>query len=223
MSKDGEAFSEWLEAARIPRRRLSHEQLAVLRAVFAFLQHCGRDYASLRIVAHFLLHCEVGLKLAQVSRLNGVTRPTISRQNKLSSREVVREIQHRASGRPYGKLLPRYAGPIAEFIVTHPDAMRADILDFVDRTWHIQVSPVALHNFLKKYGLDRASRAQAAESDAPSTVEDAASIKVCDEPSTLPVSMSSEDFFCPHPVCGCIPTDADHASLVGNCPEVLQR
>ncbi len=65
------------------------------------------------------------------------------------------------AGRPHGKLLPRYAGPIAEFILTHADATRYDILDFIQRTWGVRVSTVALHHFCKKFGLDRATRAEA--------------------------------------------------------------
>jgi hypothetical protein len=94
MAKDGEGFEKWLEDARVSPRRLSSEQLTVLRAAFAFLEDCGRDYTSLRIVAHFLLHCQLGLKKAQLARLLKVTPPTVWRQSKLSSREVVRAIQH---------------------------------------------------------------------------------------------------------------------------------
>src|SRR6202158_6584814 len=68
---------------------------------------------------------------------------------------------HRWAGRPHGKLLPRYAGPIAEFILTHADATRYDILDFIERTWGVHVSTVALHHFNKKFGLDRDTRAEA--------------------------------------------------------------
>jgi hypothetical protein len=65
------------------------------------------------------------------------------------------------AGRPHGKLLPRYAGPIAEFILTHGDATRYDVLAFIRRTWGTHVSTVALHHFCKKFGLDRATRAAA--------------------------------------------------------------
>lgn len=201
MAKDGEAFAKWMEGAQVPLGRLSPEQVAVLQAAFAFLEACGRDYTSLRIVAHFLLHCNAGLKKAQVARLLGFTAPTVWRQQRLSSREVVREIQHRLAGRPYGKLLPRYAGPIAEFLVTHPEATRSDVLDFIERTWQIQVSLVALHNFLKTYGLDRASRVVAtrtAESVAadPATSERAL-LEVLGEPSApgQPLATLPEDFF----------------------------
>src|SRR5205807_6193109 len=75
--------------------------------------------------------------------------------------EAIQAAHHRMAGRPHGKLLPRYAGPIAEFILTHVGATRYDILDFIQRTWGVRVSTVALHRFCKKFGLDRATRADA--------------------------------------------------------------
>jgi hypothetical protein len=70
---------------------------------------------------------------------------------------VGQQIHHHFSGRPYGKLLPRHAGPIAEFLFTHPEAMRDELLDFIGHTWNFRVSKVALWEFLKKFGLDRGS------------------------------------------------------------------
>ena len=201
MAKDGDGFDKWLKDASVPRRRLSPEQVTVLQKAFAFLEDRGRDYSSVRIAAHFLLHCQLGLKKAQIARLLNVTRATVWRQNKLSSREVVREIQHRLSGRPYGKLLPRYAGPIAEFLLTHPEATRSEVLDFIERTWQIQVTLVALHNFLKTYGLDRASRVAATTAAEPVTADPATSeqalIEVIGEPSApgQPLPALPQDFF----------------------------
>lgn len=65
------SFEAWLEASRIDRARLGDEQVAVLRAAFQFLKRCGRDYASRRLVEHFLLNSGLGLKVAQVARLAG--------------------------------------------------------------------------------------------------------------------------------------------------------
>jgi hypothetical protein len=184
-----------------------------LQAAFAFLQQAGNDYASQRILAHFLLHCELNLKLAQVARLVGVTRPTASRQNQLSSRQVVREIQHRLSGRPYGKLLPRYAGPIAQFLVTQTDATRDDVLDFIEATWNVRVSLTALHSFLRKYGLDRPSLNQTPPQAAHVVEDEQALIQVLEQPpaSGLPVPRPPEDFFWTDPVCRCLPLDASGA------------
>ena len=157
---------------------------------------------SRRIAAHFLLNCQSGLKLAQVARLVGVTRPTASRQNKISSRQVVREIQHRLSGRPYGKLLPRYAGPIAQFLVTHPDANRDDLVDFIEGTFHVRISLTALHSFLKKYGLDRKSLEEAATTEPPHPCSDERELlKVLEQPaiSGRPVACPPDDFFLAKP------------------------
>ena len=154
-------FPQWLSQAQIADNRLSSAQRGLLQAAFAFRQHCGQDYYSTRLLSHFLLHCNSGLKVAQIARLVDFSRPTVSRQRGLSSKEAVQAAHHRLTGRPHGKLLPRYAGPIAEFILTHPDATRYDMLDFIERTWNVRVSTVALHHFCKKFGLDRASRATA--------------------------------------------------------------
>lgn len=161
MSTTDCTFAAWLAQAQIAEQRLTPEQRGVLQSAFAFRQRCGDDYYSSRLLSHFLLHCQSGLKVAQIARLVGFSRPSTSHQQGLSSKEAIQAAHHRMAGRPHGKLLPRYAGPIAEFMLTHADATRYDILDFIQRTWDVRVSTVALHHFCKKFGLDRASRAAA--------------------------------------------------------------
>jgi transposase len=163
-----DAFAQWLSQAHLAEERLTMEQRGVLQAAFAFRKDCGSDYYSNRLLSHFLLHSDSGFKVAQIARLVGISRPTASRQQGVSSKEAIQAAHHRMAGRPHGKLLPRYAGPIAEFILTHPDATRYDILDFIERTWEVRVSTVALHHFTKKFGLDRVTRAEAT-SPRPST------------------------------------------------------
>jgi transposase len=155
------SFAQWLFQAQIAEVRLTTEQRGLLLGAFAFRQRCGDDYYSSRLLGHFLLHSDSRLKVAQIARLVGISRPTASHQQGVSSKEAIQAAHHRLAGRPHGKLLPRYAGPIAEFILTHADATRYDILDFIQRTWGVRVSPVAWHHFSKKFGLDRATRAAA--------------------------------------------------------------
>lgn len=161
MTATAGTFSEWLGGAQVAADRLRAEQRGVLHAAFAFRQQCGTDYYSSRLLSHFLLHAHTGLKVAQIARLVGFSRPATSKQQGLSSKEAIQAAHQRLAGRPHGKLLPRYAGPIAEFILGHPDATRYDVLDFIARTWNVRVSTVALHHFCKKFGLDRATRAAA--------------------------------------------------------------
>jgi hypothetical protein len=163
------AFFRWLTQAGVLADRLTVEQTAVLRAAFRFREEAGTDYYSTRLLSHFLLHCGASLRVAQIARLLAMSRPTASRQQGLTSKQVVQAAHHRMAGRSHGKLLPRYAGPIAEFVLTHPDASRHDTLDFIERTFGVRVSTVALHHFLKRYGLDRASRATALDTDNETT------------------------------------------------------
>jgi transposase len=158
------AFAQWLSQAQISEKRLTPEQRGLLHGAFAFRQNCGEDYYSRRMLSHFLLHSDSGLKVAQIARLVGFSRPTVSHQQGVSSKEAVQAAHHRMAGRPHGKMLPRYAGPIAEFILTHADATRYDLLEFIERTWGVRVSTVALHHFCKKFGLDRATRTEATAS-----------------------------------------------------------
>jgi len=168
MATDGPTFDQWLRDANIDRHRLLPDQIALLEASFRFVCHCGGDYYSRRVLSHFLLHCHSGLKVAQIARILGVSRSTASEQQKVSSKEMVQAAHHRMAGRPHGKLLARYAGPVAQYLITHPKASRLDILDFIERTWEVRASTVALYHFMKKYGLDRAQRslASAAEETA---------------------------------------------------------
>lgn len=180
-------FAQWLSQAQISEVRLTTEQRGLLQAVFAFRRRCGQDYFSVRLLSHFLLHCDAGLKVAQISRLVGISRPTASHQQGVSSKEAIQAAHHRMAGRPHGKLLPRYAGPIVEFILSHANATRYDILDFIQRTWNVRVSTVALHHFCKRFGLDRATRA-AATAPKPSVDHAAAEPRPLDiEPSVAAV------------------------------------
>jgi transposase len=191
MATDGLTFDQWLRNAKIAPRTLSPEQAAKLESVFHFLQDRGWDYYSKRVASHFLLHCRSELKVAQIARLLGVSRPTASRQQGLSSKEVIQRAHHRMAGKPYGKLLPRYAGPIAQFLMTHPQATRLDILDFIEKTWDVRVSRIALYHFLKKYGLDEASRSLASSEGTAAQVS---------SPDLLPVPVSGGGLPAPLPV-----------------------
>jgi hypothetical protein len=147
-------FGAWLAQAQIPDSRLTPELRGLLHYVFRFRQQKGTDYYSNRLLSHFLLHCQCGLKVAQIARLTNFSRQTASGQQELSSKEAIQQAHHRMDGRPYGKLLPRYAGPIAGYIFGNPSATRADLIDFIDRTFGVRVSRIALYHFLKKFGLD---------------------------------------------------------------------
>jgi hypothetical protein len=173
-------FTAWIDQADIPASYRTAELDALLAAVFRFRQQQGSDYYSTRLLSHFLLHADTGLKVAHIARLLGISRPNASKQQKLSSKQVVIAAHHRLDGRPHGKLLPRFAGPIAAFLLGHPDASRADVLDFIHHTFGVQVSRIALYKFLKKYGLQGVSKAvpSAAQANAEDTTDTDAGVSV---------------------------------------------
>ena len=154
MATQGLTFAQWLHDSGMVEATLTASQRAVLEMAFQFLDHRGCDYFSVRLLSHVLLHAGTGLKVAQIARLLGLSRSAVSAQQGLSSKEVVQAAHHRLAGRSHGKLLPRFAGPIAHFLHEQPQATRWDVLDFIQRTWGVSVSRVALYHFLKKYGLD---------------------------------------------------------------------
>jgi hypothetical protein len=156
MTPEPLTLAAWLQQAHVAEDALTPEQHALLLRAFSFRQRCGRDYYSTRLLSHFLLHSEAGLSVAAIARLLGLSRSAASAQQGLSSKEVIQAAHHRLRGRAHGKLLPRFAGPIAQFLHAHPEASRYDLLDFVERTWNLRVSRMALYQFLKKYGLDQA-------------------------------------------------------------------
>ena len=166
----GATFSDWLTAAGLRQERLGAELLAILQAAHRFRQAQGGDYYSTRLLGHFLLHAATGLKVAQLARLMPSSRPTASRQQDLSCKEVIRQAHHRLDGRPYGKLLPRYAGAIAAFLVKHPGASRADLIDFVQATFAVRVSRTALYKFFKRYGLDQIGAPAMADSPSAASL-----------------------------------------------------
>jgi hypothetical protein len=147
-------FARWLQDAAVAEAVLTPIQRALLEAAYGFLQRCGHDYYSVRMLSHFLLHCQAGFPVAHIARLLQLTRSAASAQQGLSSKEVVQAAHHRLCGRSHGKLLPRFAGPVAHFLHQHPDATRWDLLDFLRDHCGVSVSRMALYHFLKKYGLD---------------------------------------------------------------------
>ena len=74
----GATFTDWLTAAVLRQERLGTELLAILQAAHRFRQAQGSDYYSTRLLGHFLLHAATGLKVAQLARLLGISRPTAS-------------------------------------------------------------------------------------------------------------------------------------------------
>jgi hypothetical protein len=215
MAAAEEDFASWLAQGEVPQGRLTPEVEAVLRAVYHFRQQQGFDYYSTRLLGHFLLHCDSGLKVAQIARLVGISRPTASEHQGLSSKQVIQQAHHRLKGRPYGKLLPRFAGPIAGFLHAHPDASRADLLAFIQRTFAVKVSRIALYKFLKKYGLDHLAQPEPPQPTAGSPAPLPAPAQPPSPPGPKPASaLPPQSPPEPDPALALPPPPAEHARQI---------
>lgn len=209
MATELPTFAAWLAAAHVSEPALSTTQRPLLQAAFQFRQRCGEDYYSTRLLSHFLLHCGSGLKVAQVARLLRLSRSAASAQQGLSSKEVVQAAHHRLAGRSHGKLLPRFAGPIAHFLYERPDATRWDILDFIQHTWGVSASRMALYRFLKKYGLDAAGRTDTDRAAPAAVPAGGVAAAVVEAPAAgAAVPRPAPEFFLPRratpaPSCSC--------------------
>ena len=222
MTKEGPTFEQWLREAKVASEGLGDQQRAVLYAAFQFLQQSPGDYSSARIAGHFLLRCGVGLGVAQIARLVGISPRSAFRHRNLSATQVAQQIQQHFRGRPYGKLLPRHAGSIAKFLFTHPEANRDELVDFIGNAWGFRVSKVALWEFLKKYGLDRASLEEARR--ATSHEEELATVQLLDAPPAGGlVPVPPDKFFCPHSLRRGLPALGRSALLARHGSRVLHR
>ena len=214
MATDVAALADWLAAARVPEPSLTDAQRHLLTAACHFRQRCGTDYYSTRLLSHWLLHSGAGLKVAYVARLLGLSRSATSAQQGLSSKAVIQAAHHRLAGRAHGKLLPRFAGPVAQFLLEHPAASRYDLLDFIEATWQVRVTRQALHKFLKKYGLDQTPHRAAGTAAAATAPRQPPALVAPPSPTPgppvpaattaaavapLPVPLPPREFFLPPP------------------------
>jgi len=154
------AFAQWLSQAQIAEHRLTAEQRGLLLSAFAF-RHTAATIIIPAVCS--VISCSTATPDSKSPRSLAWS-ASAGRRHRINRRLVQGSGPGGAPphGRPaHGKLTAALSGPIAEFILTHADATRYDVLDFIERTWGFRVSTVALHHFCKKFGLDRATRTEA--------------------------------------------------------------
>jgi hypothetical protein len=88
------------------------------------------------------------------------------------------------------------------------------------------VGRTALHEFLKKYGLDRESLDESTSSEPPHPATDESTLlEVLQEPPTpgLPVPQVPDEFFWPHTIRRCLLVAPGSPPLVGHRSAMLLR
>lgn len=91
-----------------------------------------------RLLAYLLCHCGLGLKLQVIAATLKLSPRCISSLRKRSPDDLVRALQPpRHKKTP--KLLPKHVGPLARFLVDHPQARVKDVLLFARRQLGVTV------------------------------------------------------------------------------------
>jgi hypothetical protein len=107
----------------------------------------------LRVAAFFLLHSGMGLTPAQVGAAVGRTDRAMRTVKGLGVREMLDSVWAELGRHRQPKLHPEHAGPIAKFLVEHPDCTQPEVALFVAAELSIVVDAQTIGRFLEIYGL----------------------------------------------------------------------
>src|SRR5262249_3217568 len=148
---------EWTSWARahVPMvERATASQRVLLEAAVRFVLAVEAQPILVRAAAFFLLHAGMGLTPAQVGAAVGRTYRALRTVQALSARAFVDSVWAELGRHRQPKLHAEHAGPIAKYLVDHPDDRQAEVVAFIARELGIEVDIATLRRFLKAYGLD---------------------------------------------------------------------
>ena len=141
-----EGHADLLSNAHAPQRVL-------LEAAVRFMATIAGHPIMTRMAAFFLLHARMGLTTAQVGAAVGRTDRAMRFVQALSAQELVESIWRELGRHRTPKLLPEHAGPIAKYLVEHPDSTVEEILAFLRSALGISVDRQTLRRFSTTYHL----------------------------------------------------------------------
>jgi transposase len=136
-----------LERATLPQRVL-------LEAAVQFVAAIAAQPILLRVAAFFLLHAGMGLTPAQVGVAVGRTDRAMRTVRALTAREALDSIWAELGRHRRPKLHAEHVGPIAKYLVDHPQCTQSEVVAFIARDLKIDIEVQTLRRFLDVYGLD---------------------------------------------------------------------
>jgi hypothetical protein len=134
--------------------RATGPQRVLLEAAVRFLAVIAAQPILLRVAAFFLLHADMGLTPAQVGAAVGRTDRAMRTVQALGARDVLDSIWAELGRHRQPKLHPEHAGPIAKYLVDHPECTQLEVTMFIASELSIVVDTQTLHRFLDTYGLN---------------------------------------------------------------------
>ena len=134
--------------------RATGPQRVLLEAAVRFVAVIAAQPILLRVAAFFLLHADMGLTPAQVGAAVGRTDRAMRTVQALGAREVLDSIWAELRRHRQPKLHPEHAGPIAKYVVDHPECTQLEVTMFIASELSIVVDTQTLHRFLDNYGVN---------------------------------------------------------------------
>ena len=215
-----DTFTDWLAQAGIVAARLTAQQEAVLQAAFRFRQSQG-DRLLLHPPAQPLPPAlRLRARSPPVARLLGDQPP-----HRFPPARALLQAGHPASPPSHGR--PALRQTVAPLRRAHcsvplpliPTPPRRP-LDFIDPTFGVRVSRVALHKFLKKYGLDQSGLppARAGGGSDPGPGRRSRRPPQRRSPAAAPAACRRPPFLGTHALRRRVPVDGPGPRLVGRGP-----
>jgi hypothetical protein len=147
------AWNAWAQQHERLLAAATPAQQALLEAAVRIVAACDGHALMVRLVAFLLLHAHMGLTAVQVGAAVGRTDRAMRTVQALTVRQLLDSMWNELGRHRRPKLLPEHAGPIAKYLVDHPDCTQPEVVAFLFETFHIRVDPQTLRRFMKKYGL----------------------------------------------------------------------
>jgi hypothetical protein len=148
------AWTRWEHEHASVLERATAAQRVLLEAAVRFVAVIAGQPILLRMAGFFLLHADMGLTPAQVGAAVGRTDRAMRTVRGLSAHDLLDSIWAELGRHRQPKLHPEHAGPIAKYLVDHPDAALPEVVAFIATDLEIEVDVQTLHRFLLAYGLD---------------------------------------------------------------------
>jgi hypothetical protein len=147
------SWETWATEQRELLAKATASQQVLLEAAVRFVAATDGQPIMRRMAGFFLLNAQLGLLPAQVGAAVGRTDRAMRTVQSLSARELLESIWGELGRHRQSKLLAEHAGPIAKYVVDHADCTQAEMVAFIRGSFDIQVDPLTLRRFFKKYGL----------------------------------------------------------------------
>jgi hypothetical protein len=148
-----ERLAEWAASSGVDVSALDAGQRWVIFAALSFLTFIEAVPALRRVVAYLLSHCDLDLSSPIVGAVVGTTDRAVRKGRTFAPKEFWHRLQKAKRGHAPPKLRREQVGPVAKYLAEHKRCSVAELLDFIEKTFGVQMDRLTLRRFLKRYGL----------------------------------------------------------------------